>query len=514
MGLARHGRRACAWLVGRAGAVVVGSGPRLRHPGARARGAGLRTRSGRGSPGGTARDRRPGSLDRDGGHRRSHVRAGDGDRSGSPCGRSSWSSPAAITTAYPTASGDVVAAVAPASRPSAAAAFAAPASTGTAFGVDRRTPRGAFLWPSATVAALGLNAAGPDGQQSMSVAALELLAAQAVAEIGTYAAMSDRRDDRDDAPTALVGSGSASVVGSTASATRGAIAIGASGAGPMAGLEPREPGETDVLEAAASLVPATRRARFDALYVALSQTPSGRTWSPAARAARALALAGRGDDAPLSARDRAATAWDVLPVVYATEGMSNSEADSYLTTSSGGGSGAPRTAPRGGGARRGGAGGNEYVSADTRAGLGGLSARAGEALSSYVTPSVTCRFVLAAVLAAARDARDARVGLRTGDGPHRPPVGPLRRWRGRDSILVRGGRAQDARRSQRWRRRWHLDGRAHPRVRRAGEPHRRVADQRAERCAAIVRARRQASRRLRRSISRNSPTRSTGRSSC
>ena len=58
-------------------------------------------------------------------------------------------------------------------------------------------PRGAFLWPSATVGALGLNAAAPDGQQSMSVAALELLAAQAVAELGTYAALADRPSDPD-----------------------------------------------------------------------------------------------------------------------------------------------------------------------------------------------------------------------------------------------------------------------------------------------------------------------------
>src|SRR6185436_5503814 len=68
-----------------------------------------------------------------------------------------------------------------------AAAFGVPG--GTAFGVDRRAPRGAFLWPSASVAALGLNAAMPEGEVAMSVAALELLAARAVAELGTFAAL-------------------------------------------------------------------------------------------------------------------------------------------------------------------------------------------------------------------------------------------------------------------------------------------------------------------------------------
>jgi hypothetical protein len=64
--------------------------------------------------------------------------------------------------------------------------------------------------------------------------------------------------------------------------------------------------------------------------------------SPAARAARAAALAGRGEQ--LSARERAAHAWRVLPAVHAGE-------------------------------------------PDGRPGLSMLSARAGEALASYVAPS-------------------------------------------------------------------------------------------------------------------------------
>jgi hypothetical protein len=58
-----------------------------------------------------------------------------------------------------------------------------PARTQAAFGVERRAPRGAFLWPSASVGALGPSAAAPDGQQSMSVAALVLLAALAGAAV-------------------------------------------------------------------------------------------------------------------------------------------------------------------------------------------------------------------------------------------------------------------------------------------------------------------------------------------
>jgi hypothetical protein len=160
-----------------------------------------------------------------------------------------------------------------------------------------------------------------------------------------------------------------------------------------------EVSESDVVASAAALVPTSRRARFDALYVALSQSPNGRSWSPAARAARAFALAGQGaDDSPrLSAYDRAATAWDVLPVVYATSVDTELARESAATTA-----GRPGTARRRGaqpGARQ------ELVAprarpnvemeqladgprVDTRPGLAHLSARAGEALGSYVSPVV------------------------------------------------------------------------------------------------------------------------------
>ena len=60
----------------------------------------------------------------------------------------------------------------------------------SAFGIERRSPRGArSSWPSAAVAALGVHAPTPDSNLGMTVAALELLAAQAVAELGTYASL-------------------------------------------------------------------------------------------------------------------------------------------------------------------------------------------------------------------------------------------------------------------------------------------------------------------------------------
>jgi hypothetical protein len=345
---------------------------------------------------------------------------------------------AEIATAFPLPGGDIAAAIAPTTR-----VPAQQSPSGTAFGVDRRAPRGAFLWPQATVAALGMTAAGSDGQLSMSVAALELLAAQVVAEVGTYAALAEadagaRVVAGEVGPAGAVdSSGAAGTVagapelssGSSRIAALAATAPGAliSGRDAKDAAPGAEPGEAEVLGAAAAFVPAARRARFDALYVALSQTASGRSWSPAARAARALALAGRGDDTVMTARERAASAWDVLPVVYPSEGlfpdaasdrtggaaaaaalMSSSyvapgEAGSFGGAGSRAMGGARSAGPQSAGARmRGGSGPRDFASADAgfgvdpdssarsyvsvTPGLTGLSARAGDALGAYVAP--------------------------------------------------------------------------------------------------------------------------------
>ncbi len=397
---------------------------------------------------------------------------------------------AAITTAFPTADGRIAAALAPTTL-----AASPPPASSSSFGVDRRAPRGAFLWPAATVAALGLNATGSDGQLSMSVAALEMLAAQVVVELGTYTALSEAdatARGRGVLSTAAGAAGAmdlaapgAGAPGSeaTGAGAPGSEATGATGlaarsdaAGSLATFAARrsasdavaaEPGETDVLGAAAAFVPAARRARFDALYVALSQSSEGRSWSPAARAARALALAGRGEGSTVSARERAASAWDVLPVVYpnvagavdspelAASGAAPSAAasaaalmSSYISLASparGGAStsssssssssraGARASAGRASTGRAQRAGGRDVVAggyADVgddmiqvnAPGLSGLSARAGDALGSYVSavspPAAPSErgAVLRAPSAAPEYVKTGRTGGRYGGG--------------------------------------------------------------------------------------------------
>ena len=344
---------------------------------------------------------------------------------------------AAITTAFPAMDGTIAAAIAPTLR------AALPPASGSSFGVDRRAPRGAFLWPAATVAALGLNAAGSDGQLSMSVAALEMLAAQVVVELGTYTALSaadaaargiagepgvggsygagsySADSYGADAPGAAAASGAAGVSGAASpdaaglAGRRDAVGTLATFASHRAASDAAgtaEPGEADVLGAAAALVPASRRARFDALYVALSQSNEGRSWSPAARAARALALAGRGEGSAITARERATSAWDVLPVVY--PGVPGDAADSselsggpssaassaaalmssYVSLSSPGTADGRRGTSDGrrsaDPARRGtrvADAGDSMIQVTRSPGLEGLSARAGNALGAYVS---------------------------------------------------------------------------------------------------------------------------------
>ena len=303
-------------------------------------------------------------------------------------------------TAYPT--GDVGELHSPEAQPAT-----------TAFGVARRMPRGAFLWPASTVGALGMAAAAPDGAHSMSVSALELLAAQAVVELGTYPRPLGAPVDST-ASTAAATASTADAMAQSGEATAltagGATALGTGATAPTAGATAQGPGasspstmsplaagvlarggarrelaEADVLDAAASLVPTGRRAKFEALYLALSQSTLGRSSAPAARAARALALAGRGDDA-LSPRERAAIAWDVLPVVIGVgdEPLSTGQAAEHNARVAAAGRSSIADRQRSGfepSLVRG-----EALGADARPGLSALSARAGEALASYVTP--------------------------------------------------------------------------------------------------------------------------------
>lgn len=258
-------------------------------------------------------------------------------------------------------------------------ALAAPVSSTTTFGVDRRPPRGSFMWPAAAVAALGMTAAPPEGDQLMPVAALELLAASAVAQLGTYAVLGDGRSLR---RPELASTVSAATDRSTE--TRAAA--------------------VDVSDTS---IPAKQRAAFEALYVAMEKSRDPQS-SLAADAARAVALAGRGDSTS-SAAERAQAAWGVLPLVaLRPEGpdgraMLPRFADSTASAGSSRGGdatdvAAERTAfgmpvvgiPSESATW---AGNMEFYApparfVESRPGMAQLSARAGEAISSYVTPVV------------------------------------------------------------------------------------------------------------------------------
>lgn len=241
----------------------------------------------------------------------------------------------------------------------------------TAFGVQRRMPRGAFLLPSASVAAMGLSAAVPDGEHGMSIAALEVLAAKMVAELGSFASPS--------LGSPASASGGAEQGASPARRAPGATMLDLST--PVVGSDGMEASEAAVLSSASASVATSRRARFESLYVALAETPSGRTMSPAARAARALALANRDEDASaLSSRERAALAWQIYPVVLSGDAAASPEAreaqESRGESSSARGR-SPLELPT--------LAAFERPGAEMRPGLSPLSSRAGEALSSFVT---------------------------------------------------------------------------------------------------------------------------------
>jgi len=244
-------------------------------------------------------------------------------------------------------------------------------------------PRGAFLLPSASVAAMGLSAALPEGEHSMSIAALEVLAAKMVAELGSFASPS------------FASSSFAAQAASADAGAPGAGAMASSRRAPGATMldigqtsdraETSEASESAVLSSASASIAASRRARFESLYVALAESTAGRTMSPAARAARALALANRDEDATsLSSRERAALAWQIFPVVLNGEAAASSgdTRDGYEARDARGSSVvrgrstpelptiAPSSLDRPG---------------EMRPGLSSLSSRAGEALSSFVT---------------------------------------------------------------------------------------------------------------------------------
>lgn len=239
-------------------------------------------------------------------------------------------------------------------------------------------PRGAFLWPAAAVAALGLerNAAAASAPQLL--VALELLAARAVADLGVQVM------------PRLAATGTADVA-APASRIVGAagfdhVALGAGAELPdasMTGLAERLAPANDAVGAVGL---ARRGALPSPLYVALAEhARDGATGPLAPTAARAMALAAR-DGVATSARARAQLAWSVLPVVHV--GLDGAS---------------PTSTTRAGDAERAGMhpddalvqldrpgldAGDDEGGASTagRPTLRGIPARAGAALRSYVGP--------------------------------------------------------------------------------------------------------------------------------
>lgn len=214
-----------------------------------------------------------------------------------------------------------------------------------------RIPRGAFLWPRAATSALALQVADADTTYPYSLAALDLIAADAVAEAGAYpiefdqvlatplgapigattfeeARAGDRAEAAPPVPPLVPPPGPEAAEGAASAARPPTAGVGG---------EPVEEEEvptlitgTDaevarpavriprLLSAAGGAAPGPVREQFQAIYLALSQSSVGRSLSPTVRAARALALAERirgGRGTASSAQARAAAAWAVMPMV-------------------------------------------------------------------------------------------------------------------------------------------------------------------------------------------------------
>jgi hypothetical protein len=241
------------------------------------------------------------------------------------------------TTAYPV--GDV-SAFAPSAFAAASATAPTAASLSSAIpAAPKRAPRGAFLWPAGAVGALGMKATELGAGTALPIAALELLAAGAVAQLGTFAIAHGATAEESAELVAAARRGGFSFGGRAGAPgttfAPGSFAPGASfapgsfapGAGfasaadaasasatfvapssPSLSEASESPGiaaapfaatagssseagyagaggeEAEVFAAAASTVPAIQRARFQALFVALGQSASGREMSAVGRA--------------------------------------------------------------------------------------------------------------------------------------------------------------------------------------------------------------------------------------
>jgi hypothetical protein len=200
-----------------------------------------------------------------------------------------------------------------------------------------RQPRGAFLWPAATVAALGIKpeAITSDGQSRFSLAALEVLAAKAVAELGAYAKTAESGSVN--GPTAMRSATGISATGinvvdvstrpdlvqvaqrSTLASVQTERAAGTLAAAGLSSAEVSELAEGGVATAVAeqmTSLPISQQYSFRALYLR-------GVGSPSVRAAQALALVQRSgvlaSNAPL--HERAQLAWDAMPMLNSSIAM-------------------------------------------------------------------------------------------------------------------------------------------------------------------------------------------------
>jgi hypothetical protein len=207
----------------------------------------------------------------------------------------------------------------------AQAAAALPPSASTAGSIAPRHARGATLWPESVIHQLGIRGGQAENQQPRIESALELLAAGAVADAAVWVQSFESGLDIDEA----VGWSPVAGIGAARSAT-GAPAASAPLPRSSPGAEPRmDESDEDAppeaappwIAAAAAALPGPVRPTFEAIYLALTRDAATRRLPPAERAARALAVARRSSASrSLSARDRAAVAWSVLPTVLVGEG--------------------------------------------------------------------------------------------------------------------------------------------------------------------------------------------------
>lgn len=202
-----------------------------------------------------------------------------------------------------------------------------------------RQPRGAFLWPQATASALGikaeaLGAAGADSQSRFSIAALEVLAAKAVADLGAYAAPAALMQARGAAGVSPSGAPAMTnmLVGTSAQSVpfvdlsrrpdllRSVLQAGSSSAGisgsSMSPQSDSADGAIDsysapqIVERVAAQLPAMQQQQFRALFLR-------GIGSPSVRAAQALALVHRSGvlAGNASLAERASLAWDAMPML-------------------------------------------------------------------------------------------------------------------------------------------------------------------------------------------------------